>query len=483
MRLIITSICFLCCAFLSVSAQQKWDLKTCVEYAMAHNISINSAAVQAKNSALTYKQSQLSIFPTANFGMNGSFNTGNNQDPTTFSRVTENYLSAGMQLQSSADIFNFFSKKNTIAANQWQFMAAKANVSKIVYDVALSTANAYLQILLAKQQEDITKVQIQQTQFQLTNTRKMVEAGSLPELNATQLEAQLAADSGNYISAKGNVSQAILALKSLMNIDAAQAFEIETPPVESIPVESIADLQPDYVFGEAMKNQPQQQGNEYRLKAAQKSMLAAKAARYPSFALFGALSTNYLSFSSRPVYNKIITGYQSTGLVADAGGGVLYDVQSPVYTNGAVVGEIKPSAFTTQLNDNLRKSFGLNMSVPIFNGGNAKINYEKSKLNIESLQLQKQQDDQKLKQDIYQAYNAALVALQKFNASKKAVEASEKTFDFAGKRFNIGALSSFDLITAQNNLLRAKLEYSLNQFDYVFKMKVLEFYKGVGLKL
>ena len=144
---------------------------------------------------------------------------------------------------------------------------------------------------------------------------------------------------------------------------------------------------------------------------------------------------------------------------------------------------LKPSSLGTQLDNNLRKSFGLNLSVPLFNGGNAKINYERSKLNIESLKLQKESDDQKLKQDIYQAYNAALVALQKFNASKKSVEANEKTYFFAGKRFNIGALSTFDLITAQNNLLRAKLEYSLNQFDYVFKMKVLEFYKGVGLKL
>lgn len=483
MRLIITSICFLCCAFLSVSAQQKWDLKTCVEYAMAHNISVNSTIVQAKISALNYKQSQLSIFPNANFGMNGSFNTGNNQDPTTFSRVTENYLSAGMQLQSSADIFNFFSKKNTIAANEWSLMAAKANVNKVVNDIALSTANAYLQVLLARQQEGITKIQIQQTQNQLVNTRKMVDAGSLPELNATQLEAQLAADSGNYISAKGNVSQAELALKSLMNIDAAQPFEIETPPVESIPVEPIADLQPDYVFSEAMRNQPLQQADDFRIKAAHYSLLAAKAARYPSFSVFGALSTNYLSFSEKPLYNKIITGYQSTGLVADAGNGVLYDVQSPVYTNGAKIGSIRPSAFGTQLTDNLRKSFGLNMSVPIFNGGNARMNYEKSKLNVESLRLQKESDDQKLKQDIYQAYNAAIVALQKFNASKKSVEANEKTFNFAGKRFNIGALSTFDLIIAQNNLLRAKLEYSLNQFDYVFKMKVLEFYKGAGLKL
>ena len=88
-----------------------------------------------------------------------------------------------------------------------------------------------------------------------------------------------------------------------------------------------------------------------------------------------------------------------------------------------------------------------------------------------------------MKQDIYQAYNAALIALEKFNASSKSVSSSQQTYDFAGKRFNVGMLGTFDLVTAQNNLLRAKLDYSINRFDYVFKMKVLEFYKGLGLKL
>mgnify|MGYP000975469656 CR=1 FL=1 len=104
-------------------------------------------------------------------------------------------------------------------------------------------------------------------------------------------------------------------------------------------------------------------------------------------------------------------------------------------------------------------------------------------MNINTIQLQKEQDDQKLKQDIYQAYTSALIAYQKFNASQKSIDINELNLSYAQKRFNVGMLGTFDLITTQNNLLRSKLEYVQNQFDYVFKMKVLEFYKGLGLKL
>jgi outer membrane protein len=479
----IPALAFLLVLSLPVTAQQKWNLRTCIDHAMANNISVRQAEIQSKLSDLTYKQSRLSQYPNASFGINSSVNSGNNQDPTTFSRVTETYLSAGMQLQSSADIFNFFSKRNSIAANQWEWMAAKANVDKIKNDIALSVANAYLQVLLSREQENITGVQLQQTQSQLEMTRKMVRAGTLPELNAAQLEAQLASDSSNYISAKGNVTASMLNLKSLMNLDAAAAFDIETPPVELIPVEPIADLQPDFVYTQALTNQPQQKGNEFRLKAAQKNILAAKGAMKPTLSAFASLSTNYLAFKKRPFYQQVISGYESTGLIVDAGAGNIYDVQSPILTKGDIAGYIRPSSLGTQLDNNFRKTFGLSISVPIFNGGSLKTGYERSRLNLSSAKLQKEQDDQKLKQDIYQAYNAALVALEKLNASKKSVETSESTYSFARKRYDVGMLSTFDLITTQNNLLRAKLENSINRFDYVFKMKVLEFYKGAGLKL
>ena len=257
---------------------------------------------------------------------------------------------------------------------------------------------------------------------------------------------------------------------------------METPPVDKIPLEPIADLQPEYVYTQALQNQPQQIGNEYRMKAALKNAEVAKASRYPTLSAFASLSSNYLSFSKKPIYNKVLSGYQSTGLIVNAGG-VTYDVQAPVLTNGDVLGYYKPNSFSTQLKDNFRKSLGLSLNVPLFNGFNAQLNIKRSNLNIKTIELQKEQDNLKLKQDIYQAYTAAVTSLQKYQASLKAVDASEKTYSFAEKRHNIGALSTFDLITSQNNLLRARLESTMNQVDYVFKMKVLEFYKGAGLKL
>ena len=425
-------------------AQEKWDLKKCIFYGMENNLSVKQMSLQEKFTDLSLKQSKLAILPNLNFADNTSFNSGRRQNPTNFTLITQSSITTGMQLQSSADIFNWFSKKNTIAANEWEMQAAKANTDKLKNDIALAVANFYLQVLLAKEQENITTVQLQQSQAQLSNTRKMVDAGALPELNAAELEAQVARDSANVIAAAGNITTAILNLKAYMSIPADQPFDIESPTVDKIPVDPIADLQPDAVYASALANLPQQRYNGFKLKAAAKNAQVSKAAMYPTIAGFGGLNTNYISIVS---------------------------------------GNIKTDPFFKQLNTNFSQSVGININVPIFNGGSAKTNYKRSLLTINNLELQKEIDNQKIKQDIYGAYNNALVALEKFNAGKKTLDASERTYNFAKKRYDVGMLATFELITNQNNLLRAKLEYVLNQFDYVFKMKVLEFYKGQGLKL
>jgi len=449
---------------------------------MYNNISVKQNEVQEKLAVLQHKQSILSKYPSANFSNNDGYRFGKSQNPSTGILENQNFLSLGVNFQTSAEIFNWYSKRNTIMANQWEIMAARAQTEKLKNDISLTIANAYLQVLLAKQQANISAVQVEQTRAQLGIVNKQVKAGALPELNLLELESQLARDSANLIAATGAIEQSKYELKAYMNLDAGTKFEIQEPAAEAIPIENIADLQPESVYASAIANLPQQRVNEFKLKAAKFNSLAARGALYPTFSLFGSLGSNYGYFRT-PIYEQVFSGYMPSGLVVNNGSGVFIDVQRPVFTNGGKTGYFTSDAFGKQINNNFGQSIGINISVPIFNGWSAKAAYERSKLNITTLELQKDEDNKAIKQDIYQAYNAAVVAMQKFTSSKKSVEAAQKSFDFASKRYNIGMITTLELITDQNNLFRAKLEYVINQFDYVFKMKVLEFYKGQGLKL
>lgn len=459
-------------------AQEKWDLRRSVEYALKNNISVRQADVQARIVALTYEQSKLSQFPVINVQNSAGYQFGRSIDPSTNQFTNAEIVFANHSLNLNLDIFNWFSKKNTIAANRLQAEAYFAGAEKARNDVALNVANAYLQILLSAEQIKISEVQVKQSIEQVNNIRKQVNEGALPELNLAQLEAQLATDSSNLITAQSNYTLSVLQFKALLNIPADQPFEVETPAVESIPVESLADLEPAAVYAQAIANLPQQKINDLNLQSAIKNVAAARGALYPSFGLFGGLDTRY-SNAQRTLGKDYINEYVPIGTVSV--GGTPYIVTT-------IDQRLVPTGFTKnsyfrQLSNNFSQSIGLGLSIPIMNGGVARTNWKKAKLNVTNAELQKEQGELTLKQDIYQAYATAVAALNKFNATKKAVETSQKAYDFATKRFDVGLLNTIDLIIGQNNLFSARINMLSAQYDYVFKMKLLEFYKGQGLKL
>lgn len=466
--------------FLSIGkislAQGKWDLKRSVEYALEHNISVRQADLQIRFAELDLHQSKLSQYPNANLNSSAGYSAGRNQDPTSFSLITTGYVFNNYSLQSSADLFNWFTKKNTIAANELNLKATQAGVEKAKNDVALNVAVAYLQILLAREQITLAAVRVAQTKAQLESTRKQVDAGKLPELNAANLESILAADSSSLITAQTTALQTLLQMKALLNMDAAVAFDIVTPPVDMIPLESLADMQPDAVYNLATSNMPQQKVDILKVQAAKKLVEVARGSMYPTFSIFGSLGSAY--------NNKAREIRSRTPVIAPIGtvtvSGTPYQVFSASPFDLITFGNMD---YFSQVNQNLRQSIGINMSVPIFNGGSLRTAWQRSKLNVKQSELLQEQNSFTLKQDIYTAYNDAVASLQKYNANKKTVESSQKAYDFAVKRYELGLLSTYDLITNQSNLQQAKSQLLYSQYDYVFKMKLLEFYKGQGLKL
>lgn len=479
-------VCCLLLPFTALFAQspvpksgEKWDLRRCVEYALENNITIRQQDIQAQIAVLTLKQSQASQYPSLNLGVNLGLNTGRSIDRTTNEFTTESILYNSFSLQSNVDVFNWFSKRNLIAGDRFESNASKAAVDKLKNDISLNIASAYLQILLAKEQINISRVQIAQTDSQLINTRKLVDAGSLPELNVAELEAQLAADSSALITAQTTEMQSLLLLKSMLNVDAGMPFDIATPPVELIPIEPISELQPEAVYQLAVQNLPQQQVNKYRLEAAKKYQEAARGSMYPSISLGASLGSNYSTLkNNQQLLNPgaLPIGVDTVAAVSGSNAPVIvpkYDYNYRIYA----------LPYGTQLSDNFSNSIGMSLTVPIFNGRSARTNWEKQKLNVRSLSLQQDLDNMTLKQDIYTAYTDAITSMQKFNAAQKRVAAAQKAFDFAQKRYDVGLLNTIDLITNQNNLFRAKIDRLSSQYDYVFKMKLLEFYKGQGLKL
>jgi outer membrane protein len=470
------------CLSYTVPAQEKWDLRRCVEYALANNLSVQQSTIQAKLTGVDEQQARWQQYPTASFTTNTGLQWGRSIDPTTNQFTSNSLLYQGFNFNAGVTVFNWHQIRNNIIAADFSANAASVDVDRVKNDVSLSVATDYLQVLLSRQQILIAKIQMQQTYNQLEITRKKVAAGAAPELDALTLEGQYATDSSNYISAVSTADQNLLQLKQALNIDAAQPFDITEPPVEQIPIDPILQLQPETVFQIALQNQPAQKVNELRLKSLEASLRSSRAAMYPTISLGGTLGTNFSSPNKNTT--QTVDRYDISPAYINVGG-TTYNVNAPHYAflTSKVSFADRWNGWGTQINNNFRQSLGFSISVPINNSGTAKFNYQRSKLNLKNAELTKALADQTLKNDIYKAYYSATAALEKFNAAKTSVAINQKAYDFAQKRNALGLLNTFDLILSQNNLTRSQLDMTAAHFDYVFKMKVLEFYKGQGIKL
>jgi outer membrane protein len=437
----------LCAVIFSLHAvgQDKWDLRRCVEYAISNNISIKQADIDSRTSKLTYEQSRWNQFGNISFNSALGLTFGRSIDRTTNIYVNTQSLFHQYNLNAGISLFNWFSLRRAAESNKFSYEAQVVNVDKIKNDVTLNVAAAYLQALLSREQVSLARTKLALTREQLGNTRKLVDAGSLPELNAAELEVQFATDTSAVISAQETYDINNLQLKAILNLDVAAPFDLDTPPVETIPVEPITNLQPDIVYAVAVGTFPQQKMNDLRISAAQKNVDYAKGLLYPSISLFAGLGDNFAN-SLQP-WNKVFNGYGN------------------------------------QLSNNFGQNVGLQLNVPIFNGNQSRTNFNKAKLNVISARLTKENDLLSLKQSIYQAYYNAVASLQKYDANQKAVAVAERSFDLSTKRYNIGMLNTIDYLTNQNNLFSARINALIAHYDYVFRMKVLEYYKGLGIKL
>ncbi|MDA3616084.1 TolC family protein [Polluticaenibacter yanchengensis] len=478
MKKILTTTFILLLASPALFSQEKWDLKKCVAYALENNIDIKQSRIQEKLSELTYKQSKDGRWPTLSFSTGFGEQFGRSIDPTTNQFTTNAISQASAGLQSGVTLFNFFSIKNNIDANRINLSAAEKQTEKLQNDIALNVAAAYLQALLTNEQANIAQVQLSQTSEQLNMTRKRVDAGDLPELNAVMLESQLATDSSNFLVTKSQYELNLLSLKALLNLPAEYPFAIATPNISEIPVVPIAELNPNDVYGSAANINPLLKVSQLKLEAAKKNTLVARGQMYPSLSAFGNLNSGYSSALKNYYTGTTSTVFLPSALYVDNNG-----TRLPVYSPSITYSEIQKASLPRQFNNNFQQSIGLSLSVPIFNGNQLRTNWNRAKQNERSMQLQTQADSLSLKQSIHQAYQNVISALQTKNSREKAVIAAQRSYDLGRKRYEIGMLPTLDLTVLQGNLQRAKIDAVTADFDYVFKLKVLEFYKENSIKL
>ena len=459
---------------INVKAQIKlWTLEECVDYAIKNNISIKQVQLDLKTSDVEKKAAIGNFLPTANANASHSWNIGLNQNITTglLENQTTQFTSAG--LNSSIDIYNGLQNLNRLRRANLLRVSSQYQMDKMKDDVSLNVANAFLQILFNKENIKVQKEQLGFDEKQLTRAEELVNVGTLPKGDLLDSKATIAADRQRLINAENALFLSKLSLAQLLQIEDFQNFDIiETE--YNVSESPVSVQKPEAILAKAKEERLDLKIAKANLEIAERDVKIARGAYQPSI-------SGFYSFSTRASNSNRISGFElntanPTSIIGTVEGtGV--NVVRPNFVS--VLGN--PNSIFDQFSDNKGHSYGVQLNIPIFNGFVTKNNVTRSKIALDRSRIALQQAELDLERNVYNAITDAKGALNSYESAVSALDARKEAFNYAKERLAVGMMNTFEFNQAQTLFINAQSEVLRTKYDYIFKIKIVEFYFGIPI--
>ena len=422
--------------------EKKWTLRECVEYAIENNITIQQFELDLENAEIDRSDAIGNFVPTFNANTNLGFSKGLTIDPTTNAFVSENITTANGGLSSRLTLFDGMQNFNQLNRAKLSALSAHYRLEGMKDDISLSVANAYLNILANRETLNTFRAQYRATEQDLKRTQELVANGVLPEGDLLEIESTAATQEQQIVNAENNVYIARINLAQLLQITDYENFDVEDEGY-MIPDSDILDHSAREIYEKSLQVLNNIKVSEVGVELAEKDLKIARGARYPTLGASMNYNTRYSELNVDENFNTI------------------------------------PFVEQLWLNDGI--SYGLGLNIPVLNGFSVRNNIERRKIALERQELQFKSDKLDLEANVNQAYADVKGTYKSYEAAAKSVEARRLAYEYAKERYNVGLMNSFDFSQAQARLDNAEAELIRAKYNYIFNLKVLEFYFGVPL--
>ena len=422
----------------SAQAQKVWTLDECINHALAHNLDLQKTQLARQQAEYQYKASKNAWLPTLSASAGEYLGFG--QSPSyTGVYVSDNSSSSSFGANLSLPLFQGLSLYNTAKADALNLQATEMDQKAAQLNLKLNVMAFYMQVLYGKEQVEIARRQKELSSEQLQKTRQLYENGRIAEAEVYESQAQLALDEANLTQAETDLSLSLLTLAQALEIEDDDDFEISSPETffEGQNLELDA---PQATIAQALLNQPSMEAARLRLQKSHFDLKASKSAWYPSLSFFAGYSNG--------LYHYFGDNYPNTP-----------------------VGE--------QLKRNSRAQLGVSLNIPIFNGMKTKYRVKMTELSIADQQLNLENTEKSLRKEIKQAYGNAKAAKQKMEASANSLDASRIAYEYAQAGFEMGKKTLLELNESKTRFHRAESDLLQARYEYLFRCKIIEFYKSV----
>lgn len=456
---------------LILSGQTKaYTLEECVLLALDKNISIKQSELEIESAAIDRADAIGGFLPRISAQSQHIWNNGLSQNITNglIENLTTQFSSFGGNI--GLTIFNGNQNINQLSRANLNLISRQYQLDDMKDDISLFVANAYLQVMFNRELEQVQRYQLEITKEDLKRTQIRIDAGVLTQADIFEIEANLASQEQALVQAENNYRLSLISLAQLLLITDYENFEIADEDFE-IPFSDILSQKPKDIYEKALTIRNDIKLGVANIEVAKKDISLAKGALMPSLTAFYNYNTR-ISYSDR---------FIQTGNLIESPIGFVKGTGESVVTQFSEREIAKPLSFGTQFGQNDGQSYGLSLNIPIFNGSSVRNNIKRRELNLRRVENQFEQTKLDLENTVNQAFLNTQGAIKFYEASEKTLRAREEAFQIAQNRFEAGVMNSFDFIQAKQRYQISASDIVRAKFDYIFKLKVLEFYFGLKL--
>lgn len=455
MKKILASILFLAgcaiSAYTQENPQQKWTLRRCIDHAVENNIVIKQLEIEERQAEINLNTTRNSRLPSLNATLTQGFYVGQtpvrkyNETDDVWYEVYENTQTANTIFSASTSIPVFSGMKitNRVKSDRFNLMAATENLNKARENLEIQVASYFLEVLYKKELLGTYNEQVTLTRELMERSKALLETGNITGYDLLEARSQLAIAESALVGAENELDQALMNLAHALNITGTADFDIEAPEWEEYDIGiQLADV--NELFRHALDTKPHVAEADARLNKSRYDLKVAKADLYPSFSVSAGYGNYYY-----------------------------YDFNSETFNRD----------FRTQLKGQGSGNVGFNLSIPIFNRFTVRNNIRSANLTVRYNELELENVKLAIYKEINSAVNSARAARSQYHASQKAYETAQNAYDGAVERYEVGRYTIFEVNEARTKLLKTKSEQLQAKYDFIFRTKILDFYKGIPIDI
>ena len=423
-----------------VSGQEKWDLRQCIDHAIEHNLTIKQREASRDQNEVKLNTAQWSRLPNLTGSASHSFNFGRSlQVDNTYESINSQNTTFG--LNTNIPLFTGMRIPNNIALAKLDLKAAVEDLNKAKEDISIQITSSYLQVLFNEELAKVAHEQVAMSKEMLVQKEAFFKNGKASEAEWYEAKARVEQDQLSAVQADNNLQLALLDLTQLLELPSPDNFGIVSPTIEGSELVGKLDV-PDAIYSQAVLTKPGIKAAQYRLAGAVHNIKIAKSAYFPQLSLTAGLNTNSFHMSGK--YNN---------------------------------------PFGDQLKDNFSQFIGIQLNVPIFNRLSTRNQTRLARIQQTTLNWQLEEAKKSLYKEIQVAYYNALGAESRYQSSYTAEEAAKVSFELMKEKYVYGKATATAYNESRTNWMRTVSEHIQAKYDYLFRTKILDFYKGIPLEL